>query len=42
VATKHGVAPYVMPKVDQNVFFHTMQSLKTPTGFGAILKNNLS
>jgi hypothetical protein len=31
-----------MPKIDQNVFFHTMQSVKTPTGFGAILKNTLS
>jgi hypothetical protein len=39
---EHGVAPYVMPKVDHNVFFHTMQSLRTPTGFGATLKNSLS
>jgi hypothetical protein len=23
-ATEHGVSPYVMPKVDQNVFFHTI------------------
>jgi hypothetical protein len=23
-STEHGIAPYVMPKVDQNVFFHTM------------------
>jgi hypothetical protein len=21
---EHGVTPYVMPKVDENVFFHTM------------------
>ncbi len=41
-STKHGVTPYVMPKVDENVFFHMMQSLRTPTGFGAALKNNLS
>jgi len=41
-STKHGVAPYVMPEVDQNVFFHTMQSLKTPIRFGATLKNSLS
>jgi hypothetical protein len=41
-STEHGVAPYVMPKVDKNVFFHTMQSLRTPTGFGATLKNSLS
>jgi len=41
-STKHGVVPYVMPKVDQNVFFHTMQSLRTPTGFGVTLKNSLS
>jgi hypothetical protein len=41
-STEHGVAPYVMLKVDQNVFFHTMQSLRTPTGFGASLKNSLS
>jgi len=39
---EHEVAPYVMPKVDQDVFFHTMQSLKAPTGFGASLKNSLS
>jgi hypothetical protein len=39
---EHGIAPYVMPKVDQNVFFHTMQSLRTPTGFGVTLKNRLS
>jgi hypothetical protein len=38
-STKHGATPYVMLKVDQNVFFHTMQSPKTPTGFG---ENNLS
>jgi hypothetical protein len=31
-----------MPKVDENVFFHTMQSLRTPIGFGAALNNNLS
>jgi hypothetical protein len=41
-STKHGVVPYVMPKVDQNVFFHTMQFEKTPTRFGATLKNTLS
>jgi hypothetical protein len=41
-STKHGVVPYVMPKVDQNVFFHTMQSSKTPTGSGIALKNSLS
>jgi hypothetical protein len=41
-STEHGVAPYVMFKVDQNVFFHTMQSLRTPIGFGASLKNSLS
>jgi hypothetical protein len=23
-STERGVTPYVMPKVDQNVFFHTM------------------
>jgi hypothetical protein len=42
LSIEHGVALYVMPKVDQNVFFHTMQSLRTPTGFGASLKNSLS
>ncbi len=31
-----------MLKVDQNVFFHTMQSSRTPTGFGASLKSSLS
>jgi len=41
-STEHGVASYVMCKIDQNVFFHTMQSLRTPTGFGATLKNSLS
>jgi hypothetical protein len=39
---EHGVAPYVMPKVDHNVFFHTMKSLKTLTRFGIALKNSLS
>jgi hypothetical protein len=41
-STKHGVAPYVMSRVDQNVFFHTMQSLRTPIGCGVALKNSLS
>jgi hypothetical protein len=31
-----------MPKVDQNVFFHTMESVKTPTRSRVDLKNSLS
>jgi len=32
----------IIPKVDLNVFFHTMQSLRTLTKFGAAFKNTLS